>query len=368
MSQPLGGPGVGLPLPQYLYPSELGSAPYDYASNYLGLAAGDSIPIPAGVWQVYPGKVSIVQFLDPVTTSWRGLYAQRGQSQRIKSDGFNFRLANLTGCPVGAVVTNAGSAYVESTTTVTPSVGNSTWQAIVGGMVSIVSVTVVGAGYGMPPLVFIPAPPAPGVQATAYATIANGTVSGVTMTNVGAGYDSAPTVVIYPNPYDPNLNAGITQATCTTGLLGSGSIAAIICTNPGVSVSSVPTLTIAGAGSSAAATAIRLTTMVSASVVAGQGGAYAAGATGITAGGVPTATAVNTNPEIEGFNFIPRPASFLMAGTSSLTSVSTIYDSGLFLNTPAAAISPINSSPATVASVTINLGGITDLVALQPAC
>ena len=44
----LSGPGVGLPFPQSLYPSELGNAPQDTPGNKLTLAPGDTYVVPAG--------------------------------------------------------------------------------------------------------------------------------------------------------------------------------------------------------------------------------------------------------------------------------------------------------------------------------
>ena len=55
MPTPLSGPGVGLPIPQNLYPSELSNAPYDYGTNQLALAPGQQIPLPAGPWYISCG-------------------------------------------------------------------------------------------------------------------------------------------------------------------------------------------------------------------------------------------------------------------------------------------------------------------------
>ena len=43
MTQGLSGPGIGLPLPQNLYPSYLQNAPIDTPTNKVALAAGDAI-------------------------------------------------------------------------------------------------------------------------------------------------------------------------------------------------------------------------------------------------------------------------------------------------------------------------------------
>ena len=64
---------------------------------------------------------SILQYLDPVTNFWitpAGAAWTRGM-QLITSDGFNVRVANLTGCVISASVINAGTGYVQATTTIT---------------------------------------------------------------------------------------------------------------------------------------------------------------------------------------------------------------------------------------------------------
>lgn len=363
MGQAIGGFGVPLPFPSYLYPSELLNAPYDAASNFFGLAPGDWMYVPAGTWEVAPGGYSFLQWLDPVTGIWRTRSSSRGQHVRLKSDGYNFRVANLTGCPIAAVVTNAGSGYVQASTTCVANTGGSTWYPIVGGMVSVSTVSAGGGGYGIAPLVFIPAPPNPGVPATAIATISGGSVNAVSIVNAGAGYTTAPTAQILPNPGDPNI-ATITQATVTMALYGSGSIAAILCTNSGAPAS--PTLTIAGAGASATATAVRVQTVTGVSV-SGGGGYGATSAALITVGGASSATPVNPNTAIDGSSYLPRPAQILLATLAggSLSSVSTIFDGGLFTGTPTAVLLGSGTIPGTIGNVTLVLGSVNDTIFLQ---
>mgnify|MGYP001608434172 FL=1 len=371
MPGPLGAVGLGLQPNSYLYPSELLGASPDLSTNEIVLAPGCALPLSRGDWLIDIGGPVIVQWVDPTTGIWRiPATGFRGTPQFIQSDGANVRIANLTGCPVCAVVTNAGSGYPTTGTTVAASgTGGSTWQAIVGGQLSITTVTPTGSGYGIAPLVFIPAPPSPGVQATAYATIASGTVSGVTLTNRGAGYLAAPVITILPNPADPNYlsTTAIVNASATAVLIGSGSISAILCTNPGAPAAA-PTLTITGTGgSSATATAQLMQTLTGATVIGGGTGITDNGAF-ISIGGVPTSTAVNTNPDIEGFSFIPRPATGGLANTGgSLVSVSTIYDGGLFVGaTPNLMVTPTAGSiGATGASVVALVGSANGTVRLQ---
>src|SRR5262245_38627984 len=132
MPTPLSGPGLGLPLPQYLYPSELANAPPDISSNRVCLAAGEELPIAAGTWLINTGMYLTLEFLDPVTGNWSmGSNAGWiGGHHYVKSDGFNVRVANRLGCPIGAVVAAYGSGYVQATTTIAVTPGNSTWVPI----------------------------------------------------------------------------------------------------------------------------------------------------------------------------------------------------------------------------------------------
>lgn len=370
MGQRISGSGVGLAPPQYDFPSEINptNVPLDIGSNYQTLYPGQAIAVPAGSWYIGNGKVSVIQYLDPITQVWRGLNSARVQTEPVTSDGFNYRIANLTGCPVTAVVTNAGSGYVQASTTVTADAGGSTWRAVVGGMVSVSTISNAGSGYGLPPNLFISAPPPGGVPATGYCVITSGTVSSVVLDNVGGGYQTAPAAVIVTNPYDPNLAAGtIVQAAVTLALVGSGEIAAVLCTNNGASVASAPTLTIAGAGSSATATALRMGTFTAATVA--SAGTWTGGAALTSTGGVGAATSAVTNPLVSTGNFIPRPVQALLSGATSLSSVAAIYDGGLFLGTPTLAVAPVGGAiaPASTATVTATYAGAPDSVLLQPA-
>lgn len=368
MPQPLGGPGLGLPLPTNLYPSYLQNAPIDSPNNVLSLAGGEAIPLPAGNLYVDIGAYSFLQFVDPVTQTWRIHNSLRGGLIFVKSDGFNARIANLTGCPIGAIVIAGGSNYVQSSTTITPSTGNSTWQPIVGGMLSVVSVAAAGGGYGLPPLVMIPAPPAPGVPATAFAAISSGTVSGVTLTNVGAGYNANPTVVLVPNPADPNINSGITQASVVINLNTSttlaSAISAVLCTNPGAPTTTLPTLTITGAGSGASVNAVTCSTLLTATVSAGAG--YRNPSELQTFGALPTGTPAYTNPAVQFTAARARKASAAVTAGATTTTIGTIYDGGLFFGTPSTAILG-DGVITTAAGITITTGTTTDTVLIQSA-
>src|SRR5262249_59919089 len=80
------------------------------ASNALHLPAGGTFVVPAGTFYIAPGPVTSLQFLDPVTQIWRAIGATPWAGGfNVDSDGGNYRLANLTGCAIGALITNAGT-------------------------------------------------------------------------------------------------------------------------------------------------------------------------------------------------------------------------------------------------------------------
>lgn len=389
MTQKISGPGLGLPIPQNLYPSELTNAPYDTPTNHITLAAGDTLPIPAGEWFINTGQYCVIQYLDPVTNTWLmgPNAAWLGGHQFVVSDGFNVRVANLLGCPVSAVVAAPGSGYVQASTTITATPSGSTWLPIVGGQLTS-TITSAGAGYGVAPEVFIPAPPPAannangvgGVQASGFCTISSGTLnlsSGFSFTHAGAGYPSAFTVVAQPSPTDPNLSTGITLATIVFSVTGSGSLTGALCTNPGAPISNPNqiTLSIAGAGTGASLSANVLQTVTAASVSGAGTGYGTLAALLTTVGGVP-ATGSIMSPFSLGLGWRPRPAqvglTVTAAGTLG-TQVGTIYDGGLFLTSTAPNFviiqQPITATTQAYvgATVALTMGSRADIVQMQPA-
>jgi hypothetical protein len=353
------------------------------------LAPAQQLPLPAGDWYVELGLYTILQWLDPVNGQWvtsAGAGWQRGPLH-ITSDGFNVRIANITGAPVGAVVTNYGAGgYVQGSTAITVTGGTATYAPIIGGALATLSITNAGAGYGVAPLVFIaPPPPAAnnangvgGIQATAYATIASGTVSGITFINQGAGYPTAPVPVILPNPTDPNIATGITQATATFSVVASGSLTGVLLTNPGVAITPAnTTLAVTGAGTQASCSAIVGQCVTLGSVTTGGAGFGTVSALLTTVGGVPPQGAIAANPYSLNLSWIPRPAQIGLAvtGAPTLGSIAaqagTIYDGGLFLGVPTPVVA-LGSSAGTVGSivgpvVALTMGAKQDFVYLQPA-
>lgn len=255
----IAGPGTGLPAPQALYPVTLNNTAFTAPTNRLSLQAGQATLVPAGTWLISGGAPSAVQYLDPVTQQWTNLTVFGAPFiEMVQSDGFTSRVANLTGVATGATVSAAGSNYVQGTTVVNPSTGNSRWVAVVGGALATPTVGAAGANYGLPPVVSIAAPPPPGVAATATAALTAGAVSGITLTSVGAGYRSPPAIVLVPSSTDPNVGT-IQNATATTTLTGAGTVTAVLLQNFGTQLAAAPTLAVAGAGSGATAVTVPVT-------------------------------------------------------------------------------------------------------------
>lgn len=354
MAGNLSGPGVGAPYPQSLYPATLVNGQTTLNGNEVALGAGCVWPVPRGRWMINKLDYCVLQQLDPVTGVWRIHSSARVSPTVVDSDGFTTRVANLTGCAVAAIVTNVGTGtYVQGSTTATPSAGNSQWTPVIGGSISTtVSITAAGAGYTVPPLVLFPPPPSPGVMATAVAVIASNTVSSITVTNQGAGYTTAPVPSIIPNPTDPAYQSGAitSNATATTTLTNAGRLTALLCANPGSSFSTVPSLTIAGAGASAAATIVPMWTVTGTSITSGGAG-YTTNTMITTVGGVPSATPALTNPETEMTGYIPRAAAIGIsaAGGGTITTIGAIIDGGLFVGTPTVILAGQSTTPATIA-------------------
>lgn len=391
----LSGPGVGLQLPQNLYPTELGNSPYDFSTNRICLAPGQQNPIPRGDWYIGLGSYCVAQYLDPVTNTWvtTATGGWNGGVIFVQSDGFNWRVANLLGCVVGAAITNYGAGgYVQGSTTIAVTGSTATLQPIIGGQCTIsgtftVGIPTVGGGYGVAPIVYIPAPPpgqsnpngVGGVQASGYASIQNGTVNGFTFTNPGAGYPTAPIPVVLPNPTDPNIASGITAASIVLALTGSGSVTGVLGTNPGAPLATISqvTLTVSGAGTQATVSPIVMQTVTAASVTGGGAGYGTVAALLTTVGGVPGQGSVSNGPDFLYLAWRPRPAQIglIVTGAPTLGSIAAqtgaIYDGGLFLGTPTAILVG-GGQTGTLGSIvgptiTLTMGSRPDIVTLQPA-
>lgn len=339
-------------------------------SNVYALQAGEVMQIPAGGWMLELGKYSAYQVLDPITGIWRPIATGglNGKNFHVQSDGANHRIANQTGCTVGALITNAGTGYT-SAPTVTASSGSSVWQAIVGGALNTsVTVTNGGTNYVYPPQVMFSAPPAPGIQATGYSTVSGGAITSITVTNQGAGYTQAPVVTLLNDPRDTTGANG----TATGVLTGSGTITGLLCTDHGTPLTAVPTLAFSGGGgASAAATAIMAWCITAISFSGGTG--YTSGAGAVQFSAIPQLTAgtgalTNRASDTDlvrmraALIYVPTTA----AGAPTNTVAANILDGGLYQNVPTSVTVMNSGLYPSVTTATLTMGGLTDFVELYP--
>lgn len=350
-------------------------------TNWETLAAGQTRVLPAGLLAVHLGQYSFIQIYDPVSQLWK--FAQRPTNEvaYVASDGVNFRVANLSGCPVGAVVTTAGSGYTTAPT-VTASAGGSLWTAIIGGLVNTSqTVASAGSGYTIPPRLVISAPPPGGIPATGHTTLSSGTVNAIVIDNQGAGYTSAPTAYFITDPNDtgtavvPAGTAVVGQTgvgTQTLALTGAGTISAVVCTNPGLPQTTVPTLTFSSG--SGAATVIM--NFAATGYTVSSGGSFHAGTFITSSGGMldTSVTAANTNPAIEKGIIRPRPVKLVPALSSNAIVASgttpplTVEDWGIGFQLAPVAVPVDGTGLATtvVTTLAFTVGGQTDSIWVQP--
>jgi hypothetical protein len=286
--------GQGLPIPTPSNNGTIYGLPFNFATvpgtNVIALAAGNVYQIPPGWWWYDAGATSALVIRDPISGALlppvpgiqaSGLAATAtARTGIINSDGVNYFLVNVKALSVGAIVTAAGTNYVQSSTVVTPTTNStdSVWHAIVGGSITSITIgndakgNVGGTNFTLPPTLIVGQPPMTlanlpstavalgGIQAAATCTISANAINAVTVVvtggaagGSGAGYLSAPPVQVVPNPFDPNLGI-ITVPALTAVVGGAGTVTAVVLDRPGTA-GGVPTLTITGAGSSATATA-----------------------------------------------------------------------------------------------------------------
>ncbi len=343
-------------------------------SSHVTLQAGATRTIPAGNFVAVPGPYTFVQVLDPITGVWRNMNQVGNTPQFIESDGVNFRLANQTGCCVGAVVNVGGTSYVGGATgvTVSAATGGAVFAPVVGGAIATTGTFAsVGTGYVYPPLIEFSPPPAGGVPATGHITISSSTGSSIVIDNQGAGYTgalSASQITITNDPRD-TTGTGMTVTSWTIASTAAGAITACLVTNHGVAIGTVPTLSTgsSGSGTSATLTAI-MCLAITAGTIATVGSGYGtATSLALTNGGFfASGTTAWTNPAVEKSIFQPRAAYLTLTAGTSLTTVGTIMDGGLHQGLPT--VLALNSQAVVTAAgaVTITAGGVTDTSFLLP--
>lgn len=343
------------------------------------LQGGQSYIIPAGQWYINRGQYSDVQYYDTYAGRWRAL--SNGQaSQMISSDGVNFRIANLTGTPIGAVITNVGAGNATNgynTITVAPSAGNSTWGTLVGGTLNTTVTVTAGGNFSVVPnLVWTPASnqTLPFIPPSFYATMAGNAITSVTCQYPGAGLTAAGTLTAVNQPTD--TNPGGATLTLNATLTNSGNLVAMWPLTQGNALTAVPTFTFTGTGSGWAATAIMNFTVTGFTVgTAGANMGVSAAVTVISSNGVVTAT---QNAALSGTDYTtalghPRMAWLATKseanGNLSNNGNVVVTDGGLNLQAvPLLIAIPANfngSSTNALPVMTAQVGGIVDTSFLQ---
>ena len=285
--------GGAFPLPNAL-PQEGG--------GIITLASGGVFYIPSGEYLLQTGSATCMEWWDPIGNVWRQGIGVSCAPTFIMTDGYNFRLRNLTGTITAQAVTGAGSggtngignaatgAAVGIAASNTAGGANATAYPIVGGTVPAPTVTQAGSGFTEPPLVVIDPPPSGGIQATAVAALtAGGGIASVTIVTAGAGYAAVPNFYLIPQTavyqggtsggnaagaipapglVHPNNAAPGNQNTSPSGALltgnaltGSGTFTGFRVINPGGGYTSAsPTVTVTGIGAATATVTIGTTT------------------------------------------------------------------------------------------------------------
>ena len=352
----------------------LGSA-VPVGANRITLPSGATYllgPSP-GVYSVAYGNYISVQQRDPITGIWSRIGGGQGHQagvDLIYSDGVNYRLANQTGCAVGALLTTAGSGYT-SAPTVTASAGASIWKAIVGGAVSTsVTVTNAGLNYTYPPTVIFDSPGPGGVQATGFCTLSSNTVSSVTVTDQGAGYAQPPQITFVNDPRElatPTLSDGY-GAAAVCSLTGSQTVTAVLCLDHGTGgLTALPTFTFTGGGgSSAAATVIMCWTITAYAVTSGGTGWTTAPFITAT-DAFPTTSAAYANPQIHK-NLVATSRAEIIGAVSAGAITATgqiVNDGGIYTSVPQIIVDNSGILITATAALTATMGGATATAYVQ---
>lgn len=343
-------------------------------SNVQELQAGQVWLIqPAGWYMIALGKYTVLQQLDPIMNAWRtvgGHGAGQSGMEYIYADGVNYRLANQSGCAVGGLMTNHGTAYT-SAPTVTTTTGGSIWRAVMGEVVSSVSVGNGGSGYTYPPTVQIAAPPQGGIQATAYCTLTTGAVSSVTMVDVGGGYVSPPQLTFVNDPREGvNGIASGTGAAATAVVSGSGTVNGLVCLDHGSPITAIPTFVFAGGGGSGLAATVIMNWAITAYAVTTAGDTFSGATAWITGeDAFPTAAAAYANPTTQSGLVRTRKADIkgVTSGAGLTATGQVVYDGGCYSSAPTPVIAAFPAaSPTTASLITFTVGGQNDINYLTP--
>ncbi len=364
-------------------------------SNGLTLHSGQVFIPPSGQYLVTLGAYTTQQWYDAQTQTWKNAQTPaQSDLSFVSADGYNFRLANISGTMQGAYITNGGSSYpngIYPAATTTSSQTNyviatvsaagaqsslvgtlAKCNVIVGGAISTtVTVTVAGSGFTHVPTLVFSNPPVGGVPASGYVSaLSAGGIGTVVVTNQGAGYTTPPTITVIPSPFDTSVVAPTLTATLTL----SGSITALTMADNGSAYAAVPTIAFTqSAGSGGAATAVMCMSATGISAVSGGSANLTDNTAAFQIVSQPVAgskTSAPVNPNIEAGLFTPRIGYGTITTSSGVASAMTIVDGGLHeqigATTTTTRIVPsfqwTTAAPTSTPTGTLALGGNVDYV------
>ena len=399
----------------------------------VGLAAGEVFVLPVGqgvvgAWGqvstpqvgtnnpmtgqffIEMGQYSVLQVFDPGLQYWRNVNVTPYGQVTISSDGTNYRIANTTGTPVGALITAAGSAgtngwygYVNGVAyvaqngtftvgntvfTITPSAGSSLWNAIVGGAINTTisftgtlyqngvfggtgtsSVGSAGSNYTRPPLIVFAPPPNQGQQPyllpTAVCTISGGAINSVTVLQQGAGMLGLPQITVVPQLGDTTGGGAVLGWTAgNSSQVGSGTVLAMYPAYSGTALTAVPTFTYGGT-SNPAPTATAIMNFTITSFAAGTAGVGYVAAGGVFQGGIVAGSAANTNPLLDKALSLPVFPPVTVAATTGLPSLAGPFGGVNLQAVPTFSAFSTGAAASTAAVTTVNVGGASDTFALM---
>jgi hypothetical protein len=327
----------------------------------------------SGQYLVQLGQYTCLQEYDPGMQYWHTVDVAPGAQILISADGANYRIANTSGCPIGALITNNGSGLTNgfNTVTVTPSAGGSAWNTIVGGAInSTVTITGAGSGYTKPPILVVTPPASQGntpyVLPTMVCALTTGAITSVTVTNQGAGLVAAPTVTAVPQQGDTTGGGAVLTVNATLAL--SGLLLAMwpaTYNNTGTGLTAVPTFTFSPA-STIAATAIMNFTITS--FTTGTAGVGYVGAGGALFGGIVAGTAGSNspgNPLYDKSLSLPVLPPLTVAATTGVPTLAGPFGGINFQAIPTYAAYSAGAAASTAAAITCNVGGANDVVFIQ---
>ena len=385
-----------------------------HGGGALTLAPGQMFYPPSGNYWWQPGDETVLQMWNPIQGLWGSIAQPDSGLTSFNTDGFNFRLVNLSGVVTGANITAAGSGGTNGIGTAVTGVtvlvaapgatggGTALAYPIVGGSVPAPTITAAGGPFSVAPLVVCDPPPLGGIQATFAATLNSaGGLGSIAQINPGAGYPSVPNFyvipqtqfyqgapsggvaaallippgVVNPNQFTltptpaPGYNYATSSASLAGALLtpnaltGSGTLTGIVFYYYGslYTGTTIPAITVTGCGA-AAATAIMSMCMTGFSSVVG-GATYGAGNPPNFETSLGLIATANNN-----LNLLPRAARGVMAlaGGAITATGAVIEDAGFgFQKVPVAAVLNTSAVPGTLGTFVPVVGGVNDTSILQ---